>query len=298
MNPPRARVDAGARELVITMVTQQLSEAAVRSYIDGQKQAISQYVGWVNNDVRTQRAEIERLASIEVAARRERLLQSRGVEAGLGIPIKPAGMRATYTVPVHRTRLRLTEAAARETFAAEPELDVSIYEDIVTLIGSFRATLERSPATFARLSEEELRDHLILILNASYSGAATAETFIGNGKTDILLRHNDRNLFVAECKFWHGSKAFSDAVDQLLGYLVWRDSKAALILFIRNKDVSQVIQRAVDALVNHPRYLSGGAGRDPADRSDFILRSNEEDNVRTLRLALIPIVVPSAADEV
>jgi hypothetical protein len=295
LNPPSARVDPGARELVITMIAQQLTEAAVRAHVDGQQQAISQYVGWVNADVRAQRDEIERLASIEVASRRERLLQARGVEASLGIPIRPAGASTTYPVPVRRARLRLTETAARETFSPEPILELSIYEDILRLIANFRATLERSPGTFARLSEEELRDHLILILNGSYSGAATAETFNGKGKTDILLRHNDRNVFIAECKFWHGAKAFTSAIDQLLGYLVWRDSKAALIVFIRNKNVSQVIQNAVETLQGHPLYVSGGAGSDPSDRSDFILRASEEDTTRTIRVALIPIVVPATA---
>jgi hypothetical protein len=34
-----------------------------------------------------------------------------------------------------------------------------------------------------------------------------------------------------------------EALGQLFGYLVWRDTKAAILLFIRNKDVTAVIER-------------------------------------------------------
>ena len=294
---PTARVEARRSELVLTLESQQLSTDTVRNFVDRERRSISDYVGWLNADLVTQRAEVHQFALEELSARRERLLHARGIESALGIPIRPAGAASTYPLPVRPTRLRLTESASREKYQPEPELELSLYEDIVRLVRNFRSTLERSPKTFSKLSEEELRDHLLLILNANYSGAALAEVFNGNGKTDILLRHNDRNVFIAECKFWRGAASFTAAIDQLLGYLVWRDSKAALILFIRNRDVSQVIAKAAEALRSHPRYVSGGAGVDPTDRSDFILRAEEEGTTKTIRTALIPIVVPSAEPE-
>lgn len=292
-SPPSAQVDSACGELVLSLTTQQLSGDSITAFVDKQRRVISEYVGWVNADVRRQRAELEELITREVTARRERLLTARGVESAVGIPIRPTGSASNYPVPLRATRVRLTETAGRQAYQPEPELHLALYEDILGRVQGFRATLERSPRTFARLSEEELRDHLLLILNANYSGAAVGEAFNGNGKTDILMRHEDRNVFIAECKFWHGTKAFVDAVDQLLGYLVWRDSKAALIVFIRQKNVSDIVTKAIDALRAHPRYVSGGAGTDPSDRSDFILRAAEEgQGVRTIRVALIPVVVP------
>jgi hypothetical protein len=46
-----------------------------------------------------------------------------------------------------------------------------------------------------------------------------------SGKTDILIRDNDKNIFIAECKFWGGPKLFKETIDQLLGYTSWRDTK-------------------------------------------------------------------------
>ena len=69
-----------------------------------------------------------------------------------------------------------------------------------------------------------------------------------SGKTDILLREGERNVFIAECKFWKGSKAFGEAIDQLLGYASWRDGKTAILVFNRGTDTSTVLS-GIDATI-------------------------------------------------
>ena len=66
-------------------------------------------------------------------------------------------------------------------------------------------------------------------LNGNYEGQAAGETFNYQGKTDILIRSGDRNIFIAERKFWNGPAKPTKTIDQLLGYLSWRDSKAAIL---------------------------------------------------------------------
>jgi hypothetical protein len=68
-------------------------------------------------------------------------------------------------------------------------------------------------------------------LNGVFKGQATGETFNFQGKTDILIRVDEKNVFIAECKFWKGEKVFIGTIDQLLSYLSWRDTKAAVIVF-------------------------------------------------------------------
>ena len=77
-----------------------------------------------------------------------------------------------------------------------------------------------------------MRDFLLMTLCTHYPNT-TGETFNKAGKTDILVRHEGTNVFVGECKFWKGIKAFRDTIDQILGYLTWRDSKAAIIVAFR-----------------------------------------------------------------
>ncbi len=95
----------------------------------------------------------------------------------------------------------------------------------------------------AHLDEEKIRDLLLVFLNAQYEGDAAGEVFNAAGKTDILIRVGDRNVFIAECKIWKGPKTIRDALGQLLSYLTWRDTKAALLVFIRIGD-----QRAQQSL--------------------------------------------------
>ena len=85
--------------------------------------------------------------------------------------------------------------------------------------------MERSPTVFAKVEEEHIRVHYLVQLNGQYQGAATGETFNHIGKTDILIRHHDKNVFVAECKFWAGYKELINTTSQLLNYTTWRDTK-------------------------------------------------------------------------
>lgn len=93
-------------------------------------------------------------------------------------------------------------------------------------------------------------------LNAHF-GTATGEAFNFTGKTDILIREGAGNLFVAECKFWGGAVQFAATVDQPLGYLTWRDTKTAIIIFNRNVGFSQVLQQLADLPKGHANYVSG-----------------------------------------
>ena len=87
------------------------------------------------------------------------------------------------------------------------------------------AVMERSPKAFRDMKEEDLRQHFLVQLNGQYEGQASGETFNFEGKTDILIRHEGKNIFIAECKFWRGPSTVADTLDQLLSYLSWRDTK-------------------------------------------------------------------------
>jgi hypothetical protein len=154
-----------------------------------------------------------------------------------------------------------------------------------------RNALERSPSLTARLAEPEIRLLLLIGLNAVFEGQAMGEVFNSRGKTDILIRVADNNVFVAECKIWYSEEEFRKAIDQLLGYLTWRDTKGALLLFVRNRNVTAVITKAVAVIGAHPclvgtRPVDGGG----TARRDFILHA-EDDPERQIRLAFMPFAL-------
>ena len=73
------------------------------------------------------------------------------------------------------------------------------------------------------------------------------------GKTDILFATGTNHVLVAECKVWDGPKSLVGAVDQVLGYLTWRDTRAAVIMFVPNKDPMPVLDQVSKQLNAHPR---------------------------------------------
>jgi hypothetical protein len=79
--------------------------------------------------------------------------------------------------------------------------------------------------------------------------------FNKSGKTDILLRYETSNVFIAECKFWSGPKGLLKAIDQLFAYLTWRDSKAALVLFVRNQDFTSVLESIKQTIPTHAQFI-------------------------------------------
>jgi hypothetical protein len=130
-------------------------------------------------------------------------------------------------------------AVSTGKYEAEPVLDEKEYQYILQILNSMSLVIERSPTSFASLDEEAIRDHFLIQLNGHYEGGATGETFNAAGKTDILIRVENKNVFIAECKFWRGQKAFDEAIDQLLGYLTWRDSKCAILVLTNKVTVRQ-----------------------------------------------------------
>jgi hypothetical protein len=116
-------------------------------------------------------------------------------------------------------------------------------------------------ALVRRPAPEEDRRHVILTaLNSHYRGKATAEAFNVAGKTDILVRHEERNLFIAECKVWSGAQAFSEAIDQLFRYAAWRDTKLAVVVFVSEKDLTSIVEKARDTLEAHPQFVEWREG--------------------------------------
>jgi len=54
---------------------------------------------------------------------------------------------------------------------------------------------------------------------------------------------------------WSGPKGFQEALDQLLSYLTWRDREVSLILFVRNNQISPVLQSIEAESPKHESFV-------------------------------------------
>ena len=132
-----------------------------------------------------------------------------------------------------------------------------VYKDILKHIYILCKGYEQHESIYKGKHEESLRDLIVPSLNSAFIGAnSSAETFNRKGKTDIITKAPDNSsIFIAECKVWRGEKVFMEAIDQLLGYVTWRDTRTAIILFVKKGEISDVIEKARLAMTQHPCYV-------------------------------------------
>jgi hypothetical protein len=128
--------------------------------------------------------------------------------------------------------------------------------------------------------EEEFRDILLANLNSHYQGDATGETFRKKGKTDIRIEAASRAAFVAECKVWRGITELIEAVAQLQGYLTWRDSKSAIVIFNKKVAGFSDLQTKVPELFRSHAAFRAEVPTKHVGEWRFVLASNEDVNRR------------------
>jgi len=257
MSAPLVIIENGC--VCFKIINFNLDAQKIKQESDRTIQSIETQNGYLTNDLQKFNANIEQHVTRLFDARKEQLLSKNDLIAALGVPIKKSNEASTtFSVPTKRTKAIASKpkpSVTEKGYTPVPTLDESIYNQILKIIHDAGKQFERLPSTYSEKEEEHLRDHMLLILEPNFEGAATGETFNKSGKTDILLKHVGSNVFIAELKFWHGKKGFLDTISQLLGYLTWRDSKAAVIMFVRNKDFSSVLNTAQACISEHDNYL-------------------------------------------
>jgi hypothetical protein len=273
-----------------------------RAYFERTLDQIEQRLEWTQADIQAHNQQMARQLPNEVAQRRAKLLRDRDLQASIGYPIMMRPDAETHQVPVKRKKITpdhpRRSSGRSNAYVPEPAIDQADYEVVLAVLRNARNALERSPSISAKLDEEEIRDLLLIYLNGQLEGKATGETFNYMGKTDILVRDGDRNVFIGECKIFDSKNKQSvehvvtSAIDQLLNcYLAWRDTKAALLLFIRDSNVTAVVDKALTAICGHPNHKRPGE-ISTEERHDFVLHANGDAN-REVHLAFLPFLIGS-----
>jgi len=289
-NPPRGSVYYDYLEL--TYKTAEHDEAKAKQEIDSLLGAVRQYVDWIARDLAPFPGTLAVEATRLVDQRKQKLLKDRGLVASLGFPLRPRKNEpGTYSSPqVKRKVVPRPPEASTKPYVPEPAIEAAEYENILTIIRTTASVLERSPSAFRDMDEEDLRNQFLVPLNSHYEGQATGETFNFGGKTDILIRDGDRSVFVAECKIWRGPKSLTGAIDQLLGYATWRDSKAATLIFNRNKDLSSLLAQIPQVVSEHPSFKRSTGQGGPNDFRYLI--AHPTDKAREMTLAVLVFDIP------
>ena len=265
---PRGRVKDG--ELLLTIDYPRDHKPDIDAQAQGFINEVSRYLSWAREQIDVFNSALEQEARRAIEGRRRRIEERDAHLAQSKIPVRrPGEVGKTYIpdVLVRRPVPSLPKTRADdEAPKLEPVLEERVFEHILGVIRMQARQMEQSPATYTGMGEEARRQTLVATLNTHYEGRAHAEAFNNEGKTDILIRHEGKSLFICECKFWTGPEGFTDTIDQLFRYVGWRDTKLAVVMFVREKGLTTILKRAKTTLGKHPHFV---AWREAADETEL-----------------------------
>lgn len=232
------------------------AEEVTREY-ETEKGSCLQMLEHLDNAIKAYNRALPEIARRVFSARKEKIKQENSFVASLGMPTASQRIPKTYSVPTVSHRYGPPKSQNNSTKVEEltPVMDTQMYNQILDSIHTIGKMYESLPNVTKNMDEETLRDLFLAQIQTSFkSESATGEAFNKSGKTDILVKHKDGIIFIAECKFWHGKQVFLDAISQLLSYLTWRDTKTALLIFVRGVTMTAAIKGVKNCISEHPNY--------------------------------------------
>jgi len=283
----RAPEDVGTIEVIVEHPQEPNGNPNVyRDEANGILSQIKAYLSDVHSQVHSHNHGLKETIRRSVACRRQRLDRFAEIVKTMNIPLKRNSNAPEITkLRIKRRIIRplANKPQTREEYGIADE----VYEHILQVIRHEGRSFESIPKTLSVHGEEELRDFIVAHLNTHYEGDATGETFRVHGKTDIRIEFENRAAFVGECKVWSGPKALSKAVDQLLSYVTWRDSKGAIIIL--NKDMSgftAIQEKVLPALKKHSKYVIEESTEHASEWRVRFLSADDDDHEVTIHVFL------------
>ena len=260
------------------------------------EEAVRELTAWVENlrtDIEEFNAELPRLIRLHLEKRRLELERLSDIRREIEVPIRPRPDVSSFTpIPLVKKRPPKPLQSTGTPYLPEPALLDAHYEHILESLQHMSEAIELSPTTFYGLSENDIRNILLVSLNCSYKGNATGETFSKGGKADIFVTENGKCIFIAECKFWKGPASLTGAIDQLLGYTTWRNTKTAILLFNKNKGITEVLEKIVPTVEAHGQFKRT-VSKGPGESIFRFAIKNKEDPDRELQVAVLVFDIPS-----
>lgn len=287
----RGNDQAGILQFTLEFTQAEYKSEAIQNEIDRNLELIEKYLGWIKRDIDSNNPQLLSEINQRVTQRRERLGIIQSVTKTLNIPIFPREGAPSLT-PLPLQKKIIPPLASKNNKSQEYTIPSQEYENIINVIRHEGSSYERTPVTFAKHDEEELRDILLAHLNGHYYGQANGEVFRKKGKTDICIEFENRAAFVAECKLWKGEQKVAEAVNQLLGYLTWRDCKTSLIIF--NKDVAgfKQIQEKIPEVLQHLPNFAREEKTENSGEWRMVFRSSEDaERLITVHIFLFNLFV-------
>ena len=293
---PQAGINNEYIVIELGLSMREVEEYNVKELIQHELKLIHMYLGYIQKDLEKYNKRLKDEATGYIKYKIENSNKINNMLTSLPYKlIKNENAQLTYKVPNVERKIQFQKPKInKKNMTPEPELETKKYDEIIEICSNMAKVMERSPKAFANMGEEDLRTHFLVQLNGQYEGQATGETFNSNGKTDILIRNDNQNVFIAECKFWKGKKVFLATIDQLLGYVTYRDTKTAIFVFVKNKDFTKVCEDIKSVTAEHSNFVKYiDSYKTPKDTSAFRCEfKNKNDEEKHFYITVMAFCIP------
>ncbi len=218
-------------------------------------------IDYVNKDIENYNNSLSATTKQLLQSRKDSASSFKSISQILEIPLQ-RNENSPNTTPI---QLKKVPSINRPTIKKTPKeycISDKDYENINNIIFTSSSSMEKTARTHTSFAEETLRDILLASLNSHYTNVS-GETFRKNGKTDINIEFDNKAAYIGECKIWHGEKSFGEAIQQVLNYSTWKDTKVSIIIFNKNIRSFQGIIQKINEWVsaNTKRYNNRTANR-------------------------------------
>ncbi len=298
---PEGSVDTHRKVISLFFKSKSLDANRLNQEIERVLDEINTNVAHLNNDLRKFNDLLNANIKSLVKQRRQKIASVNSFAEKINIPIKRID-KPPPTIPIKRKKIipSPTPRVKAKSAKINPIIAESVYEDILELCFNMSLAMERNPTTFENLDEEQIRDFFLVILNAFFEGEATGETFNKGGKTDILIRRENQNIFIVECEIWHGEKYLLEKIKQLFGYTTWRDTKTSIFVFNkeRNTNFTTVLNKIDDIMKKHSNFKKKYNFKNSKLKSEETIYGylfiHPEDSERNIYLTVMAFNIPKS----
>lgn len=225
------------------------SAEGIRAHFKSEIDAFITEAERVNKDAQSFNDALRKAVEEAVDKRVGELDKFATIRQGLNLPLNRVE-GAPMAKPIALPRKKLTFSIPSPT-SQGPSYCIgdADYKHITDVIDGCCSMMEQAPCSYATFEEEQLRDHILSVLNTHYENA-TGETFRRKGKTDINVPFEGHAAYIAECKIWHGQKAFLAAINQLFSYTTWCDTKVSVIIFNKKNKNFEIVLNAIQSALS------------------------------------------------
>jgi hypothetical protein len=222
----------------------------VRAQIQQMLNDVSQNLRYLRSDCDRFNANLYSYAHSLIQKRRRKLLSDRNLLTDLGFKLKErSDSPVTFQLPEIRQKIvPVLPLATKTPYRPEPYLATRDFARVLEVMQKMAQVMQHSPSALLRMDDDALPAHFLFQLNGHFEGKNPVETFAYAAKNTIGIQGDGKHIFLAECHFWTDARDFAATLRRLLGFSSWRDTKAAVLLFNRDKDFSQMLE-AIQATV-------------------------------------------------